>query len=272
MNGTVSKKILLVLFVFVLVLPVHAYARNFLRTLTVGDYGEDVRFVQQILNLSTSTQVAMTGLGSPGNETSYFGPATKVAIIKFQNLYANEVLKPAGLLTGTGFAGWFTLKKINQLADMYNQSHTPPQSTSVSTGSTTSVVTPVGKTPFIISVSPTTFGNDDLVTIHGQNFDMLDNTVLLSTEDDNKFTNISSFDSKTISIRADITLADGMSKGKINNLTGSTRAEVIADLLKHSVLTAGPGDGSAYLPATIMIKNKNGQSNSISVLVRVINK
>ena len=270
MNGNVSKKILLVLFVIVLILPMHAYARNFLRTLKVGDYGEDVRFVQQILNLSTSTQVTTSGLGSPGYETSYFGPATKNAIMRFQTLYAADILTPAGLVSPTGFAGMFTLKKINQLADAYTKSQEP--SSVVSTSTKPSVVIPAGKNPFVVSVTPSTFGNGDTITISGANFDFLNNTVLLSTENDDKFTNISSFDTKTITLRADITVANGIARGKINDLAGSVRAKVIADLIQHGGLTAGPGDGSAYLPATISIKNKNGQSNSVSVLVRVINK
>ncbi len=272
MNGNFFKKALFILFALVLIIPVHAYARNFLRTLSVGSYGDDVHFVQQILNLSTSTQVAVTGPGSPGQETSYFGPATKNAIIRFQNLYANDVLKPTGLLTGTGFAGWFTLKKINQIADAYTQNQNTTR-----TATSASAVAPdpsasVGKTPFVVSVTPSTFGNGDMVTISGQNFDFSNNTVLLSIEDDGKFTNISSLDSKTMSFRMDSTLADGMAKGMMSSVSGTTRAAVIADLIQHGGLTAGPGDGSAYLPATISVKNKTGESNSVRVLVRVINK
>lgn len=45
---------------------------------------EDIRRLQQLLNTDPETQVAKTGLGSPGNETDYYGPATENAVMRFQ--------------------------------------------------------------------------------------------------------------------------------------------------------------------------------------------
>lgn len=54
----------------------------FIRNLYYGIVGGDVRALQIFLN-AHSYVVSVTGAGSIGNETTYFGPATQVAVIKF---------------------------------------------------------------------------------------------------------------------------------------------------------------------------------------------
>ena len=63
------------------------------RDLEQGMSGADVRTLQVLLN-SKGFMVAGTGSGSPGNETIYFGPATKAAVIKFQ--IAHSISPTAG--------------------------------------------------------------------------------------------------------------------------------------------------------------------------------
>ncbi|MEI6042571.1 MAG: peptidoglycan-binding domain-containing protein, partial [bacterium] len=58
----------------------------------------DVLQLQKFLNNNGFT-IAKTGVGSKGKETTYFGPATKAALVRFQ--------KSVGL-PNTGFFGGMT--------------------------------------------------------------------------------------------------------------------------------------------------------------------
>lgn len=60
---------------------------SFSRDLKEGAAGEDVRALQKFLN-THGFVVAESGPGSPGLETTYFGPATKRAVIAFQRKYS----------------------------------------------------------------------------------------------------------------------------------------------------------------------------------------
>ena len=88
---------------------------TFTRNLTVGSKGADVMKLQELLNSNPQNVVSTSGAGSRGSETLYFGPATKRAVAKFQDLYSAEVLTPAGLTKGTGYFGPSTRAKANSL-------------------------------------------------------------------------------------------------------------------------------------------------------------
>ncbi len=76
----------------------------FTMDISLGMKSADVMKLQRYLNIH-KFNVALTGPGSNGNETNYFGPATKLALIKFQK--ANNI-SPA-----SGYFGPITRKYIN---------------------------------------------------------------------------------------------------------------------------------------------------------------
>ncbi len=82
-----------------------AMAATFSTNLTVGSTGADVKALQVVLNASADTQVSASGVGSAGNESSYFGALTKAAVIKFQ-------LKN-GISPAVGYVGSITRAVLN---------------------------------------------------------------------------------------------------------------------------------------------------------------
>ncbi|MEK7540668.1 MAG: peptidoglycan-binding protein [Patescibacteria group bacterium] len=66
------------------------------RTLVKGSTGSDVKCVQALLNTDTATQVAVSGVGSAGNETTTYGNLTVAAVKKFQAKYGTGSLGTVG--------------------------------------------------------------------------------------------------------------------------------------------------------------------------------
>lgn len=79
---------------------------QFTRNLTVGSTGEDVRQLQIFLNAQGYT-LSSTGAGSPGNETTYFGPRTRDAVSRFQQAH--------GITPTAGYFGPITRAKVHEL-------------------------------------------------------------------------------------------------------------------------------------------------------------
>jgi hypothetical protein len=89
--------------------------QSFTKDLKFGQSSADIKRLQIFLNSDPTTQIAKSGVGSPGKETNIFGFLTKQAVIKFQQKYASEILTPLGLKKGTGIVSKNTRAKINKL-------------------------------------------------------------------------------------------------------------------------------------------------------------
>ncbi len=120
-----------------------ASSTAFTRNLYMGLNGSDVVLLQKTLN-KLGFEVAATGPGSSGNETSIFGPATQSALQKYQ-CYANIVCSGAPGTTGYGVLGLKT-----RLAIVVQTPLTTPLPPTTNTRKTTTSTT----TPTIIAPAP----------------------------------------------------------------------------------------------------------------------
>lgn len=105
-------------------LPTMSCSYMFNTNMKLGSRGTDVMNLQKVLNMYPQTQVAASGAGSPGMETTYFGAGTRAAANKFQALHLAELGITAP--TGNVFAG--TRGLLNQVCS---------GTTSTNTGNTT---------------------------------------------------------------------------------------------------------------------------------------
>ena len=74
------------------------------RNVSNGTSGEDIRRLQQALNNFAVSRIAQSGVGSPGNETTFFGSLTESAVQRFQcNFMA--ICSGTPQTNGYGFVG-----------------------------------------------------------------------------------------------------------------------------------------------------------------------
>lgn len=88
-------------------LPTMQCSYSFSSNMGLGARSTSVMDLQKVLNMYPETQVSLTGAGSPGNETSYYGPATLAAVKKFQAI--NQVSPTSG------YTGPLTRAVLNQV-------------------------------------------------------------------------------------------------------------------------------------------------------------
>jgi hypothetical protein len=247
-----------------------AQAAVFNRNLTYGDTGQDVLLLQKILNSNSTTQITQTGEGAPGQETTYFGNLTRRAVKKFQELYRNEILVPAGLTEGTGVVGQMTRNKLNTLVTSSEY-----QTNSATTSS--SQTKPAA--PKVDRVSASLLPHNAEVTVYGSGFTKKNN-VNITIEPNNKYTGIVSNDGKTIKFKLHTALHDLM-QGQLDLLqfppAKNDKEEEEQEKLKEEFqkkLTAGynkaaginkDNDEEFSIQAKLSVSNENGTSNLIPI-------
>ncbi len=256
MNTKSQFTVLLATSIFLLSIYSVAHA-EITRTLRVGDRGDDVRELQVFLNQDPETRIALSGVGAPGYESTYFGNLTRLAVNRFQIKYALQVLTPAGLSGPTGVVGPLTRALIYKLSW---QTPTPV----VTTPTVSPTVEIAAITPQSITSSP------QQITLTGSGFTPNNNTVIVVGDPErtigsfdavNGMTITFSFSEPTIA-RMKMQLApfkntssfSSLLHAFVDNLTGATVVE---------------SNGTLYLRVILKIKNSNGQSNAVPVMIDV---
>lgn len=126
---------------------------TFTLDLAQGSRGTEVKELQKALNTDSRTQVASTGAGSPGNETSTFGGLTKKALMNYQ------IIKG---ITASGKVDAATRAELNKVATASSSSSsvTTSSSSSVTTSSSSSTAT-VGGTEGLMTTTIAASPSDD---------------------------------------------------------------------------------------------------------------
>ncbi len=112
---------------------------NFTRSLFRGVSGEDVKCLQTYLN-SAGFTLTDSGFGSPGNETTFFGPLTQGAVSRWQA--AQSVFPTAGFFGPISRAKYKAVIVVAPPAPTPTPTPTPPQ-----TGGAVVSIAPVSSQP-----------------------------------------------------------------------------------------------------------------------------
>lgn len=106
---------------------------SFTLDLKQGDRGTEVMNLQKVLNTDSRTQVALSGVGSPGNESSFFGNLTKEAVIRYQTIHGLDGVQNPSSKGRVDASMRFELNKVSSSSSSF-------PTTSSSSSSSSSVV------------------------------------------------------------------------------------------------------------------------------------
>jgi len=151
-----KQKLLIILFVlagaFLVAVPNLSFAAaavcTFTQNLYLGVSNSQVKCLQQYLN-TAGYMVSVSGAGSPGNESAYFGAKTKATVIKWQK--ANGVSPTSGYFGAISRVKYSALN--NAAAGITTPSPTTPAATTTPTTPTTIVATTTTPTPLSITTT-----------------------------------------------------------------------------------------------------------------------
>ncbi len=253
-----------------LAIPLSAYAEiiipsdfSFQKNLKLGDTVEpDVRYLQNILNQSANTRVAISGAGSDAELSASFGPKTKDAVMRFQMFYAADVLTPAGLTKATGVVGALTRAKLNQILgqspSQSGQSSTVSGTTGTSAASSVSAAGTVYNPYYAIgtanSAGVSIYGVStykavpgQVVSVFGQGFDKNSNVIQIGSE---VIKNLPSSSSNTIiSFTVPQTLPTGRYAILVFNKFGlGSSGAILINIDASSVSASANSQGQASKP------------------------
>ncbi|MEK9147984.1 MAG: peptidoglycan-binding domain-containing protein, partial [Patescibacteria group bacterium] len=220
----------------------------------------DVRELQVLLNQDPATRVAEAGPGSPGNETEYFGPLTHDAVLRLQRKYALDILAPIGLSAPTGIVASQTRLFLLRLVP----DKTPPVATS-------QAAPPMNVRPKIISIFPAVITKSTAeVTITGENFTATGNTVLVSSELSDAFTNLSSSDGKTLRFTFRFTAAETL-KAQVREAASASGEsyEAVVAVVAANVQQTIDGPKTSRIPVIVAVRNSNGESNPVELMTDI---
>ena len=123
-----------------------AVPQIFTQTLSLGSFSDQVSLLKTVLNSDPLTTLVYTSTAEQGDPANLFDGATQLAVKKFQEKYAREILTPSGLVAGNGVVGAATRAKLNKIL----------AGLSLGTGTKVGTVTPVITTTPTISAANTT--------------------------------------------------------------------------------------------------------------------
>lgn len=244
----------------ILIIPTKSFA-EITKTLKLGASGLEVKELQILLNKDPETQVAKTGVGSPGRESTYFGSLTKAAVIRFQTKYARETLYAGGISFPTGVVGPLTR---GQLRKLYSSSNT--NSGDISSTNMSPIEVPVIETitPQIISKSP------ELLTVSGRGFSSVANSVIVVSDSDKPIGSFASPDSKTISVPfISPTVEKVKTQLSVYKNTPSYTALLNAFVQNLSGENIVIENGTTYVRAILLVKNSGGTSNPVTIKIAI---